>query len=133
MPWRVGMHRAGARVYRASFPGVSGHSGGGVAESCWLVRFASPIQLQEIAMPQIHFDQLNYLAIIAAAVATFVLGGVWYSALCRSVWITAQGYTEAQIAEMKAKMKPAVFFGGMLLAYFIIALVMAAMFQRFEI
>ena len=84
-------------------------------------------------MPQIHFDQINYLAVIAAAVATFVLGGVWYSALCKSVWITAQGYTEAQIAEMKAKTNTAVFFGGMLLAYLIIALVMAVMFQRFEI
>ena len=84
-------------------------------------------------MPQIHFDQINFLAVIAAAVATFVLGGVWYSALCKSVWITAQGYTEDQIAEMKAKMNPAMFFGGMLVAYFIIALAMAVMFQRFEI
>jgi hypothetical protein len=84
-------------------------------------------------MPQIHFDQINFLAVIAAAAATFVLGGIWYSALFKNMWISVQGYTEAQVAEMKAKMNPAKFFGGMLLAYFIIALAMAVMFQRFDI
>jgi hypothetical protein len=30
---------------------------------------------------------VNYLAVIAAAVSSFLLGGVWYSALFRNAWI----------------------------------------------
>jgi hypothetical protein len=39
--------------------------------------------------------QLNYLAIIAAAVSTFVLGGLWYSpALFGKAWMRENGLTE---------------------------------------
>jgi len=84
-------------------------------------------------MPIIHFDQINYLAVIVATLATFMLGGLWYTALFGKLWITTQGYSEAQVAEMKAKMVPAKFFGGMIIAYFVLSLVMAVIFQRFEV
>jgi hypothetical protein len=42
--------------------------------------------------------EVNYLAVIAAAVATFVLGGLWYSpALFGKVWRREAGVTEEQM------------------------------------
>lgn len=40
------------------------------------------------------FASLNYLAVIAAAVASFVFGGIWYSALSRH-WVDAAGHEPA--------------------------------------
>jgi hypothetical protein len=42
--------------------------------------------------------EVNYLAVIAAAVATFMLGGLWYSpALFGKVWQREAGVTEEQM------------------------------------
>jgi len=39
--------------------------------------------------------QLNYLAIIAAAISTFVIGGLWYSpAIFGKAWMRENGLTE---------------------------------------
>ena len=39
--------------------------------------------------------QLNYLAIIAAAVSTFLIGGLWYSpAMFGKAWMRENGFTE---------------------------------------
>lgn len=40
------------------------------------------------------FASLNYLAVIAAAVASFVFGGIWYSALSKH-WVDATGHEPA--------------------------------------
>lgn len=40
------------------------------------------------------FASLNYLAVIAAAAASFVFGGVWYSALSKH-WVDATGHEPA--------------------------------------
>lgn len=37
---------------------------------------------------------VNWLAVIAAAAATFVLGGLWYGPLAGKVWMRASGMTE---------------------------------------
>ncbi len=37
------------------------------------------------------FSQLNWLAIIVAALAYFMLGAVWYSFLFKNVWIRGSG------------------------------------------
>lgn len=43
--------------------------------------------------------QLNYFAIVAAAVAAFVIGGVWYSgALFGKAWQRETGLTDEQLA-----------------------------------
>ncbi|HEX7047665.1 MAG TPA: DUF1761 domain-containing protein [Gammaproteobacteria bacterium] len=39
--------------------------------------------------------QINYLAVLAAAISAFVLGGVWY-AVFKNVWMSASGITEEQ-------------------------------------
>ncbi|HXW07662.1 MAG TPA: DUF1761 domain-containing protein [Vicinamibacterales bacterium] len=44
-------------------------------------------------------DQLNWLAVLAAAASTFVIGGLWYSpALFQRAWMSANGFREADVA-----------------------------------
>ena len=51
---------------------------------------------------------INYLAVVAAAVSAFVLGGMWYSpALFYRPWMHANGFTDADVQ----KGRPAVIFG----------------------
>lgn len=41
---------------------------------------------------------VNWLAVLAAALASFVLGGIWYSALFSKAWQAAAGLSDAQVA-----------------------------------
>jgi hypothetical protein len=66
---------------------------------------------------------INWLAVIAAAASSFVLGGVWYSALFAKQWQTAAGLSDAQI---KAGNMPLIFGGS-----FVLALIAAASFAVF--
>jgi len=50
-------------------------------------------------MPQVH---INYLAVVVAAVASFAIGGLWYSpVLFARQWVNAHGYSEEQVKEMQ--------------------------------
>jgi hypothetical protein len=52
--------------------------------------------------------QINYLAVLAAAVSTFVIGGLWYSPLLfYRPWLRANGFSEADVQ----KGNPALIFG----------------------
>jgi hypothetical protein len=82
---------------------------------------------------RVDFSQVNWLAVAVAAVATFLLGGLWYSALFQKPWIRSQNLTDEQVARMKADMNPAKFFGGMLVSYFVLAVVMALLVTSFDI
>lgn len=43
-------------------------------------------------------DSINWLAIIAAALSTFLIGGLWYSpALFGTAWMKENGFTEATL------------------------------------
>jgi hypothetical protein len=65
---------------------------------------------------------INYLAVIAAALSTFVLGGLWYSdALFGKAWRQAAGVSLGQGGA------PAMIFGGA----FVLALVQAFVFAMF--
>ena len=47
---------------------------------------------------------VNVLAVLVAAVATFALGAVWYSpVLFAKQWMQAHGYTPEKLAEMKRR------------------------------
>src|SRR2546428_10181222 len=47
---------------------------------------------------------VNVLAVIVAAVATFILGAVWYSpVLFAKQWMQAHGYTPEKLEEMKRR------------------------------
>jgi hypothetical protein len=44
---------------------------------------------------------VNWLAVLVAAVVTFVLGGVWYGPLFEKVWRAAEGKAEPQPGRQK--------------------------------
>ena len=60
---------------------------------------------------------VNVLAVVAAAVATFVLGGIWYGPLFGRTWMRQSGVTEEQ-ARSGSK---AVIFGGSLVLQLVAA------------
>ena len=41
---------------------------------------------------------VNWLAVLAAALSSFVLGGIWYSALFAKAWQGAAGLSDAEVA-----------------------------------
>jgi hypothetical protein len=61
---------------------------------------------------------VNWLAVIAAAISMFVIGGVWYSVLFQKQWMAANGFTDE---DMK-RGSPAMIFG----IAFVLSLLMAA-------
>ncbi|MCI0365330.1 MAG: DUF1761 domain-containing protein [Phycisphaerales bacterium] len=84
-------------------------------------------------MPTIEWNQINWLAVIAAALAAFVIAGIWYSALFATAWTKAQGWTDDQAAAIKARMVPAKFFGGMIASYLVLAFAIAVLASKFQI
>jgi len=66
---------------------------------------------------------LNWLAVIAAALSSFVLGGLWYGPLLGNAWMKAAGVS----AEQVAKGNKAMIFGGT----FVLSLIAAASFAVF--
>ena len=66
---------------------------------------------------------LNWIAVVAAAASSFLLGGVWYSALFAKAWQSAAGLSDAQIKSGN----PALIFGGS----FVLALAASASFAIF--
>lgn len=75
----------------------------------------------------LHFEAVNWLAVGVAALATFSLGGIWYTALAKP-WQRLHGYTDEQVVEMKRLRPPPVFFGGMILSYVLLAAVIGVVF-----
>jgi hypothetical protein len=66
-----------------------------------------------------NLNQINWLAVVAAALSTFIIGGLWYSPiLFGNLWLRANGFTDAQVK----KFNKARAFGGA----FFLALVMSA-------
>jgi hypothetical protein len=51
-------------------------------------------------------SKINYLAVLAAAISCFVLGGLWYSPLLfGKTWMRANGFSESDLATFsKARM-----------------------------
>jgi hypothetical protein len=72
-----------------------------------------------------RFSEMNYLAVVVAALVAFGIGGVWYTALFGKQWVQLQGYSAVKIKEMQARRPPPVFFGGMIASYLLLALVLA--------
>jgi hypothetical protein len=67
---------------------------------------------------------INLLAVAVAALATFLIGGLWYSpALFYKPWLRANGFSEADVQ----KGNPAAIFG----LAFVCALIMAANLAAF--
>lgn len=65
--------------------------------------------------------EMNYLAVIAAAVSAFVLGGLWYGPLFGKAWQKAAGVSD----EAAQSGSPVVIFGGALILSLVAAFVFA--------
>jgi hypothetical protein len=67
--------------------------------------------------------EINWLAVFGAALSSFLLGGVWYSALFAKAWQNAAGLSDEQIKNGNM----ALIFGGS----FVLALIASATFAMF--
>ena len=47
------------------------------------------------------YVEINYLAVLAAAIASFVIGFVWHGPLFGKQWMKLMGFTEKSMKEMK--------------------------------
>jgi len=66
--------------------------------------------------------EVNYLAVLVAAIASMALGALWYSPrLFGKMWMSLMGFTEAHMAEAKkkgmGKSYAIMFVGSLLMAY----------------
>src|SRR5215472_7075497 len=68
-----------------------------------------------------HFPNVNYLAVLVAAIAVFLLGGLWYSPLLfAKKWIALMGKPEDELKAASSSMPLAyvsVFFCGLLTSF----------------
>jgi len=78
-----------------------------------------------------HYSS-HALAVVGAAVMTFALGALWYSPLLFGrLWVRVHGYSEAQLAGMKAGAGRA--YGLSLLCYVVMAAALAVLIHRIGI
>ena len=62
-------------------------------------------------------EHVNWLAVVVAAISTFVLGGLWYSpALFGPAWMKANGLTQAELSKGAAKIFGLSFLFSLLMA-----------------
>ncbi len=67
--------------------------------------------------------EVNFLAVLASAVATMVLGALWYGPLFGKLWMKAHGHTPEKLEEMKKGMGKA--YGVSFVCYLVMAAVLA--------
>ncbi len=68
---------------------------------------------------------INYVAVVGAAVAAFILGWLWYGPVFGKAWMGMMGYTKESMKSMKMTMGTAMTLG------FISTLVMSYVLARF--
>ena len=78
---------------------------------------------------------INYWAVLAAAVASMVIGSLWYGPLFGKMWIALSGMSEAKMNEAKSRGMTTVyivaFIGSLVMSYVLAhALVFAASYMR---
>ncbi len=67
--------------------------------------------------------EINWLAVIVAALSSFVVGGIWYGPLFGKAWAAEVGMTDERLKSRS----PAIVFGGA----FVLALIQASTFAMF--
>lgn len=75
----------------------------------------------------IDFGSINYWAVLAAAFATFMLGGLWYTAFFGQKRVALLGWSEQKVAEAQKRTPPPVFFSVMIVAYLATAFILAVL------
>jgi hypothetical protein len=71
--------------------------------------------------------QINYLAVLLAAVAFFAVGAVWYTVLFGKAWQRALGLSDAQL---KGGANMALIYGGAFLCELVVSWLLGHMFAR---
>lgn len=82
---------------------------------------------------QIRLEEINWLAAVVSAAATFVLGGLWYTALFGKAWARLNGYSDEKLAEMRKKRPPPVFLSIMIVCYLVLSAVVAVLVAGFDV
>jgi hypothetical protein len=73
-----------------------------------------------------HFPPVNYLAVLAAAIVMFILGGIWYSpVLFMKKWVALQDRTEEQMRAQAASANMPLMYASAFVTALITAWVMA--------
>jgi hypothetical protein len=80
-------------------------------------------------VPTINWSEINWLAVLVAGFAAFMLAGAWYAALFGKPWQAAHGFSEEDVKKAQAQMNPVKFFGGMTVCYLLVSLGMAIVLQ----
>jgi hypothetical protein len=70
-----------------------------------------------------EFSDLNWIAVVAAAVSSFVLGGLWYGPIFGKAWQQQLGLTDEKLAAGN----PALIFGGAFVLTLVVATALAAL------
>lgn len=78
-------------------------------------------------------NQINWLAVLVAGFAMFMIGGVWYGAVFAKLWQRLHGFTDEQVKAMQKARPPQVFFSIMLFAYIVGALAMSVLVVNLEL
>lgn len=76
---------------------------------------------------------INWLAVLVAGIAMFMIGGVWYGAIFAKLWQRLHGYSDEQVKAMQKLRPPHIFFGTMIFAYLVGAFVIAILVVNLDI
>ncbi|KPW02410.1 hypothetical protein AN390_01789 [Pseudoalteromonas sp. P1-11] len=69
-----------------------------------------------------NFTDVNFFAVLVAALSSFMLGGIWYSnAFFKNAWLECTGLTELDLQTAK----PALIFGGSMVLALLSAVVLS--------
>lgn len=81
----------------------------------------------------IDLAHVNWLAVGVITIAVMVIGMVWYTALFGKAWQRLNGFSDEKVKELQSARPPAIFLGGMLVSYLVMAAVMAVLFTAFGV
>lgn len=84
-------------------------------------------------MAELSFTGVNWMAVGAAGVAMFLLGGVWFQALFGKAWQAQCGYGGEKLDEMRKQTPPPVFLGVMLACYLVMSVVTAMLVVAMDV
>ena len=76
--------------------------------------------------------QLNYLAILAATIAQFIIGAVWYMPLFGNLWGKIHGFEKVSKAEQKKMMQSMMPLLGVQLVMTLVTTVVLATFLAYQ-
>jgi hypothetical protein len=69
---------------------------------------------------QQSLDSINYLAVLIAALSSFMIGGLWYSVFFAKAWMKENGFTDESLKNSNMMM----IFGGSFILSLIISFVL---------